>query len=194
MRVSVLDRLSLAFALLALGTCDASVTRRALLHGSVLVGATQHANAATGPVCYGPKFEEIPCESQSSAAVGSGGGGGALATKSVNGALDVNNMVGVEFTTFPGLYPTISGKLVKAGPFKDKADVYAALGSDAERNVLKAYDKNLVIRPRDDDVMQYKNAGFYFPGKGGSGDKRKKSSESRDEMIKDLQRDRKGVS
>ena len=95
---------------------------------------------------------------------------------SILNSIDINNMVADEFTTFPGLYPTIGGKLVKRGPFTSKAAMNAALDSDAERQALKAYDKGSVIKPRDADLYGYKNAGFYFKGKGGdmgSGGQRK---------------------
>ena len=77
-------------------------------------------------------------------------------------------MVAVEFASFPGLYPTIGGKLIKAAPFKKKEELYACLDSDAERSALKQYEKSIVLKPRDDDLYQYKTAGFYFPGKGGT--------------------------
>ena len=140
------------------------------------------------------------------------------------GEIDVNNMIGVEFSTCvlggrrtaqkartclsghceaggrgrslcvraladPGLYPTISSKLVKRGPFATKQDLYAALDSDAERAALKVFDKGIILKARDDDLLQYKNAGFYFKGKGGD---TKRSSDYRDEEIKRLQNERKG--
>ncbi len=63
-------------------------------------------------------------------------------------------MVGVEFSTFAGLYPTIGGKLIKAAPFASKQEAYDSLETDAERAQLKVYDANIVIKPRNDDVMQ----------------------------------------
>ena len=65
--------------------------------------------------------------------------------------------------------------------------MYAALDSDAERQALKAYDKGIVIKPRDADLYGYKNAGFYFKGKGGD---TKQSNAFRDEEIKRLQLER----
>jgi hypothetical protein len=115
----------------------------------------------------------------------------AAPTKAKNvrpGAIDVNNMVAVEFSVYPGLYPTIAGKLVKRGPFKTIKDMYAALDTDAERSSLKAFEKGIVVVPRDADVFQYKTAGFYFKGKGGDN---KVNSEFRNEEIKRLQGERK---
>lgn len=115
----------------------------------------------------------------------------AASTKAKNvraGSIDVNNMVAVEFSIYPGLYPTIAGKLVKRGPFNTMKDMYAALDSDAERSNLRTYEKGIVIFPRDLDVFQYKTAGFYFKGKGGD---TKMNSEFRNEEIKRLQGERK---
>ena len=78
----------------------------------------------------------------------------ALKRTSTSEPLDLNNMVGVEFSTFAGLYPTIGGKLIKAAPFASKQEAYDALETDAERAQLKVYDANIVIKPRNDDVMQ----------------------------------------
>ncbi len=87
----------------------------------------------------------------------------------------------------PGLYPTIAGKLVKRGPFTNKQEMYSALDSDEEKAALKVYEKGVVLKPRDADLLQYKNAGFYFKGKGGD---TKTSSAYRDEEIKKLQLER----
>jgi hypothetical protein len=49
------------------------------------------------------------------------------------------------------------------------------------------YDRYIVIRQRDPDLMQYKNAGFYFRGKGGD---TKRGDALRDQEIVKLQRER----
>ena len=49
------------------------------------------------------------------------------------------------------------------------------------------YDSILIVRPRDPDLMQYKNAVFYFRGKGGD---TKRGDTFRDEEIVRLQRER----
>jgi len=75
--------------------------------------------------------------------------------------LDVNNSMAREFTAFPGLYPTIATKLVKAAqeePFKSKADVYKALDSDIERERLRQYDSAIKIVPVDKKLLQYKGS------------------------------------
>ena len=80
---------------------------------------------------------------------------------------------------------------MQRGPFETKKDAYAALDTDFEREQLRVYDKAIKIRPRNDDVYQYKNAGFYFPGKGGTMKGGKTSNAFRDEEIKRLQSERK---
>ena len=131
----------------------------------------------------------IPTDEQPSLAAGSASP--TQASAKASGPLDVNNMVAVEFASFPGLYPTIGGKLIKAAPFKKKEELYACLDSDAERSALKQYEKSIVLKPRDDDLYQYKTAGFYFPGKGGTMKGGKTSNAFRDEEIKRLQSERK---
>ena len=56
------------------------------------------------------------------------------------------------------LYPTIATKLVNAAkekPFKSKAEVYAALDSDAQVERLKQYDAAIVISKPDSSVRQF---------------------------------------
>ena len=53
--------------------------------------------------------------------------------------------------------------------------------------MLRAYDRQLAIAPRNNDVMQYKNAGTYFKGKGGDS---KRGSSFRDGEIARLQMER----
>ena len=100
--------------------------------------------------------------------------------------LDVNNAVATEFTAFPGLYPTIAGKVCRNAPFSSKAALYEMLDAD-EKAKLKKFDKYIVVNARSSDVMQYKNAGLYFRGKGGDA---KSSSSYRDEQIAQLQVER----
>ena len=103
----------------------------------------------------------IPIGNEPEQTVASGSKATASADVKITTPLDVNNMVAVEFTVFPGLYPTIGGKLIKRGPFKSKAEMYESLDSDAERAALKPYDRNIRIKERDLDLYQYKNAGIY---------------------------------
>mmetsp|Transcript_35359 Transcript_35359/g.69640 ORF Transcript_35359/g.69640 Transcript_35359/m.69640 type:complete len:92 (-) Transcript_35359:449-724(-) len=76
--------------------------------------------------------------------------------------MDVNIMLGREYTAFPGLYPTIATKLVfgaKNHPYKSKREVYDALeGNEAMIERLKSYDKAIVIRKYDSSVRQFKES------------------------------------
>ena len=65
----------------------------------------------------------IPIGNEPEQTVASGSKATASADVKITTPLDVNNMVAVEFTVFPGLYPTIGGKLIKRGPFKSKAEM-----------------------------------------------------------------------
>lgn len=84
-----------------------------------------------------------------------------LALAASGPAIDVNNALAREYTAFPGLYPTIATKIVlsaKEKPFASKKDVYAALGSDLERERLKQYDAAIVIKKPDAALQQFKTS------------------------------------
>lgn len=42
--------------------------------------------------------------------------------------VDLNNANVRAYTQFPGLYPTIAGKIVSHGPYKSVGDVYGSAG------------------------------------------------------------------
>ena len=67
--------------------------------------------------------------------------------------LDVNNAVATEFTAFPGLYPTIAGKVCRNAPFASKAALYEMLDAD-EKAKLKKFDKYIVVNARSSDVRR----------------------------------------
>ena len=67
--------------------------------------------------------------------------------------LDVNNAVATEFTAFPGLYPTIAGKVCRNAPFSSKAALYEMLDAD-EKAKLKKFDKYIVVNARSSDVRR----------------------------------------
>jgi len=108
-----------------------------------------------------------------------------VAARPAHAVLDVNNAVAREFSAYPGLFPTVASKLVKRGPFKSKAAMYAALDSDAERAALRKYDKALVLNARDAATMQYKSSQIckYECGRG-------KGGSYRDEQIRQIQANR----
>ena len=67
--------------------------------------------------------------------------------------LDVNNAIATEFTAFPGLYPTIAGKVCRNAPFSSKAALYELLDAD-EKAKLKKFDKYMVVNARSSDVRR----------------------------------------
>jgi len=102
--------------------------------------------------------------------------------------IDVNNAMAREFTAFPGLFPTIATKIVKAAndkPFKTKQDVYNALDTDLEKDRLKQYDQAILISKPDSAVKQFK-ASQICKYECGS----RVSSSYRDEQIKAVQDNR----
>merc|ERR1712071_457020 len=102
--------------------------------------------------------------------------------------IDVNNAMAREFTAFPGLYPTIATKIVNAAkkkPFKSKADVYAALDTDVEKERLKLYDSSIKIQEVDKALQQFKGSQICKYECGG-----RVSSSYRDEQIKSVQAER----
>jgi len=105
--------------------------------------------------------------------------------------IDVNNAMAREFTAFPGLYPTIATKIVngaKYNPYKTKADVYAVLDSDLERDRLKQYDGAILIVAPDASIKQFK-ASQICKYECGS----RVSNAYRDEQIRQVQSARQGL-
>ena len=56
--------------------------------------------------------------------------------------LDINNAAVADYMKFPGMYPTIGGKIANNGPYGSMKDVYKLkLLSKAEINKIKEYEK-----------------------------------------------------
>ena len=112
------------------------------------------------PKCYDSNFKEVPC----AGSVEADDSSAALATNSAatgGKKLDPNNYVASDYSYFPGLYPTIGGKLFKRAqnyPFTSKQQVYDALDTDQERKVLKAYDADIIIKTQDLNAIAAKIA------------------------------------
>lgn len=106
--------------------------------------------------CYDTKFNEVPC---GGAIADDDGGAASIADRSTGRKLDPNNFIAADYAAFPGLYPTIGGKLYKRAQnfeFTSKQQVYDTLESDAERKVLRAFDKDLVIAKQDAQALASK--------------------------------------
>jgi photosystem II PsbU protein len=77
--------------------------------------------------------------------------------------VDVNNANIRVYLKYPGLYPTIAGKVVKYGPYKAVADIYNVPGlSSTEKDLLKKYeDKFVVLDPKPEYILDKFNNGLY---------------------------------
>ena len=64
---------------------------------------------------------------------------------SQRGVVDVNNSPVADYMQFPGLYPTVAGKVATHGPYKKVKDVYSAAGQHVESAVLAVAPDLLVI-------------------------------------------------
>jgi len=59
--------------------------------------------------------------------------------------IDVNNANVRVYVRFPGMYPTVAGKIVSHGPYKSVADLYSISGlTEAEKAMLKKYESKFV--------------------------------------------------
>mmetsp|Transcript_6497 Transcript_6497/g.15277 ORF Transcript_6497/g.15277 Transcript_6497/m.15277 type:complete len:161 (-) Transcript_6497:191-673(-) len=77
--------------------------------------------------------------------------------------VDVNNANVRVYTRFPGMYPTVAGKLVKYGPYTSFDDIISRKQfTSAEKEVLKKYQKNLTaLEPAPEYVIDNYNNGLY---------------------------------
>ena len=68
--------------------------------------------------------------------------------RTVVGKLDINNAAVADYMQYPGMYPTIGGKIANAGPFAKVQDVYKIKGlSKAEIGKIKEFEKMLTATP-----------------------------------------------
>lgn len=69
--------------------------------------------------------------------------------------LDLNNVNVAAFIHYPGLYPTIAGKIVSNAPYKAVDDVLNLPNlSERELKILKANLKNFAITPPDPALVE----------------------------------------
>ena len=65
--------------------------------------------------------------------------------RTVPNKIDVNNSPVADYMKFPGLYPTIAGKIANNGPYESVDDVLKLpLLTSAEKNKLKKYKSDFV--------------------------------------------------
>lgn len=59
--------------------------------------------------------------------------------------IDVNNAAAGDFQKYPGLFPTISAKIINLGPFKDAKEMYEAMDNPVIVERLKQYEKEFTF-------------------------------------------------
>mmetsp|Transcript_8734 Transcript_8734/g.15809 ORF Transcript_8734/g.15809 Transcript_8734/m.15809 type:complete len:179 (+) Transcript_8734:158-694(+) len=68
--------------------------------------------------------------------------------RTVVGKLDVNNAAVADYMKYPGMYPSIGGKIANGGPFKSVRDVYKIKGlTKVEIAKIKEYESDLTATP-----------------------------------------------
>jgi len=68
--------------------------------------------------------------------------------RTVVGKLDINNAAVADYMQYPGMYPTIGGKIANNGPYEKVKDVYKLkLFSKEEIKKIKEYEKELTATP-----------------------------------------------
>jgi len=64
------------------------------------------------------------------------------------GKTDINNSPVADYMRYPGMYPTIAGKISTNGPYKSVKDVYKVkLLTKEEKAKIKKYEKQLTVTP-----------------------------------------------
>jgi photosystem II PsbU protein len=68
--------------------------------------------------------------------------------RTITSKLDINNAAVADYMQFPGMYPTIGGKIANNGPYNSVRDVYKLkLLSKAEKAAIKKYESKLTATP-----------------------------------------------
>lgn len=61
--------------------------------------------------------------------------------------VDLNNSSVRRFQEFPGMYPTLAGKIVLGGPYRDVDDVLDLDLTDRQRELFNKYKDNFTVTP-----------------------------------------------
>lgn len=61
--------------------------------------------------------------------------------------VDLNNSSVRRFQEFPGMYPTLAGKIVLGGPYSDVDDVLDLDLTDRQRELFNKYKVNFTVTP-----------------------------------------------
>ncbi len=65
----------------------------------------------------------------------------------LNGKVDLNNSSVRRFQSFPGMYPTLAGKIVLGGPYSSVDDVLTLDLTDRQRELFNKYKDNFIVTP-----------------------------------------------
>lgn len=63
------------------------------------------------------------------------------------GKVDLNNASVRRFQQYPGMYPTLAGKIVLGGPYESVDDVLALDLTDRQRELFVKYKDNFTVTP-----------------------------------------------
>lgn len=63
------------------------------------------------------------------------------------GKIDLNNCSVRRFQQFPGMYPTLAGKIVLGGPYQAVDDVLALDLTDRQKELFQKYKTNFTVTP-----------------------------------------------
>ena len=63
------------------------------------------------------------------------------------GKIDLNNCSVRRFQQFPGMYPTLAGKIVLGGPYSNVDDVLSLDLTDRQKELFQKYKDNFTVTP-----------------------------------------------
>ena len=63
------------------------------------------------------------------------------------GKVDLNNSPVRSFQQFPGMYPTLAGKIVIGGPYEEIDDVLNLDLTDRQKELFEKYKENFTVTP-----------------------------------------------
>ena len=63
------------------------------------------------------------------------------------GKIDLNNCSVRRFQAFPGMYPTLAGKIVLGGPYNSVDDLFNLDLTDRQKELVEKYKSNFTVTP-----------------------------------------------
>ena len=63
------------------------------------------------------------------------------------GKIDINNCSVRRFQSFPGMYPTLAGKIVLGGPYTSVDDLFKLDLTDRQKELVEKYKDNFTVTP-----------------------------------------------